>query len=113
MGALPDADGAGSASDEDNRVTIYLRLDGPHIVEARFRALACNACIAAASVATTLLQGATLDQTSSLDAEWLIAALDGLPADKHHCAELAALAARRAVEAAASTGAGRQRSRAR
>ena len=100
LGRLDEADGVGTARDAENLVTIAVRVRAGRIAEARFRALACNACVAAASVATTLLPGLSLSEAAALRGEQLVAALDGLPPEKRHCAELVAEAARRAAAAA-------------
>ena len=102
IGRIEDADGIGRVDDRatDNLITIYLKLDGPRVAAARFRTLGCSACIAASSVATELLEGRTLAEAQQLDAPAILAALGGLPADKEHCADLAAHALGQAVEMA-------------
>jgi len=99
-GPLPDATGTGQAGDGANGellIQIHIRTDGETIAEARFRAFGCSASIAAASVATELLTGRTLRSAVMLDAAEITDVLHGLPADKQHCAEYAAAAARAAV----------------
>jgi nitrogen fixation NifU-like protein len=101
VGALDDATAVGTAADDDNLVIISLRMSDGRIVAARFRALACNACIACASIATVLLQGRRLEQARELTGDRLVEALDGLPAEKLACATLVATAIQKALDAAA------------
>src|SRR3954452_2660483 len=107
LGKLDDADGVGQVDDPstDTLITIYLKLaagpdDRQIVAEARFRALGCSGCIATGSVATELAAGRTLDDLGILDAAAINQALaDGLPLEQRYCADLAATALRRAVEA--------------
>jgi len=69
------------------------RAANQRVLRATFRTFGCSACIAASSIATELLVGRDLAPS----ADELEAALEGLPADKHYCADLVAEAARRAL----------------
>ena len=89
LGVLPEATVRGRARDDENLIEIYLQLVSNRVVAARFRALACNACIAAASRLTELVQGLSAREARTLDAKRLSDALGGLPPDKLHCALLA------------------------
>ena len=102
VGRLEGADGIGRVDDRatDNLITIYLRLDGPRVVEARFRTLGCSACIAASSVATELIRGLPLAEALRTRARAILEALGGLPPDKAHCARLVARAVRAAAKMA-------------
>jgi NifU-like protein involved in Fe-S cluster formation len=59
---------------------------------ARFRAEACSATLAVASLVCTALESATLEQASALDCESLIAAAGGLPPAKRHAGQVVARA---------------------
>lgn len=102
VGRIEDADGVGRVDDRgsDNLITIYVKLDGRRIGAARFRTLGCSACVAASSVATELVAGRSPDEALAIDAGAILTALGGLPADKQHCAELAAHALQLALEQA-------------
>jgi len=102
VGRIDDADGVGRVDDRatDNLITIYVKLHGQRIAAARFRTLGCSACIAASSVATELVVGRPLGRAMRIDARAILAALGGLPADKVHCAELAARALSEALAGA-------------
>lgn len=68
---------------------IYLRLDGEWIQEATFMTDGCGPTVACGSILTTMAQNLTVDEASKIKPEDLLAALDGLPEENAHCAELA------------------------
>jgi len=98
MGVLdePDAQGyfLGSCGD---RMQIHLRLSDGKIQEAKFLADGCGATIACGSMITKMACSKTLDAAKLITKEELITALDGLPEDHLHCAELAVMTLREAV----------------
>ncbi len=99
-GALPNATGkgqAGGGADGEILIQIQIRAEHDSITAACFRAFGCSASIASASVTTELLRGRSLRSALVLDAPEILDALNGLPADKRHCAGYAASAARAAV----------------
>lgn len=67
-----------------DRLTMFFRIQKNAIREVTFIARACGPVIAAASLATTLLQGLTVEQARQLNAFQLHEALDGLPIPKRH-----------------------------
>lgn len=98
MGVLdqPDAQGyfLGSCGD---RMQIDLRLSDGKIQEAKFLADGCGATIACGSMITKMIRSKTLDDANLITQEDLLAALNGLPEDHTHCAELAVLTLREAI----------------
>ncbi len=68
---------------------IYLRLNGQRVQEATFLTDGCGPSVACGSRLTVMTQGMTLEETEAIRAEDLIAALDGLPEEHIHCADLA------------------------
>ena len=68
---------------------IYLRLNGERIKEAAFTTDGCGPSVACGSMLTAMVQGTSLEEASKIAPEELIAALDGLPEESVHCAELA------------------------
>jgi nitrogen fixation NifU-like protein len=98
VGVLHDATGVGTVDDADseNLIIVYVRVVHDRIECASFRALACSACIAAASMATVLLTN-RLPADAPITSDLLLDALGGLPEEKHHCAELVARAANLAL----------------
>ena len=96
---LPDA-----VADVENpacgdRARLSLRIVDGRITEARFLAEGCPAAIAAASMTTVLLTGATLAEARALRDVDVAAALDGLPPNKVHCSVLAEDVIREALDA--------------
>jgi nitrogen fixation NifU-like protein len=94
-----DAVGADGNPVYGNLVRIYLRVEEGRVLAARFKAFGCSATIAAASITTELASGTTLAVARALDAPAVEAALGGLPAEKRHCATVAAGALQRALAA--------------
>jgi nitrogen fixation NifU-like protein len=68
---------------------IYLRLNGERIKEARFMTDGCGPSVACGSMLTAMVQRMSLEEAGGVRPEDLIAALDGLPQESVHCAELA------------------------
>jgi nitrogen fixation NifU-like protein len=100
-GSLPDPVVVGADGNPvyGNLVRIYLRVADDRVQVARFKAFGCSATIAAASIATVLVTGATLPIARALSAQAIEDALGGLPPEKRHCADVAAGALQRALAA--------------
>jgi len=100
-GALWNADGVGEAEDPvcGDVAKISIRVANGRIIEARFQTYGCGPSIAAASVGTELVRHMSLEEALSLPAERIEAALDGLPPDRRHAADVVAGAIHAAVEA--------------
>lgn len=90
VGCMPDADVRGLVHGWcGDTMEIYLRLAGEHIEEATFRTDGCGPTLACGSMLTSMVRGMTLEEASGFGPEDLIAALDGLPDESQHCAQLA------------------------
>jgi nitrogen fixation NifU-like protein len=76
---------------------IYLRLDGERIKKATFMTDGCGPSVACGNMLTTMVRGRMLEEADKIRPEDLIAALDGLPEDSTHCAELAVSTLREAI----------------
>jgi nitrogen fixation NifU-like protein len=76
---------------------IYLQLNEDRIKEATFMTDGCGPSVACGSRLTTMVTGMSLDEASEITPENLIAALDGLPEESLHCAELAVSTLREAI----------------
>jgi nitrogen fixation NifU-like protein len=77
---------------------VYLRLNGDRIKEATFTTDGCGPSVACGSRLTTMVTGMSQDEANEITPENLIAALDGLPEESLHCAELAVSTLRYALE---------------
>jgi nitrogen fixation NifU-like protein len=100
VGEMPDAN---AEAEEENpvcgdRLHLWLRIEDGRIQLASWRAEGCAPAIAAASVASELLQGMTVDEALHLDRDTVSQALGGLPARKAHAALLAVAAVRKALQ---------------
>lgn len=76
---------------------IYLRLDGGRISEVTFVTDGCGPSVACGSMLTTMVRGMSLVEAGRISAQDLIEALDGLPEDSLHCADLAVNTLRAAI----------------
>ena len=77
---------------------LYLEIRGARVLRARFRTFGCAASIAAGSMLTELVGGASLTQARQLTCDAVDTALGGLPPLKVHASVLAADALRAALE---------------
>ena len=90
LGRMPEPDVRGLVHGWcGDTMEIYLRLEGERIREVTFMTDGCGPTIACGSTLTCLVQGMSLEETSRIVPEDLIVALDGLPDESVHCAELA------------------------
>src|SRR3989454_8977740 len=91
-GLMRDPDGVG----EDEYVgcgdlaRFFLRVQHDRAVEVRFQTYGCGPTIAAASAASELCRGRTVDDLCQLKAEEVEGALEWLPEDRKHSAEIVA-----------------------
>jgi nitrogen fixation NifU-like protein len=76
---------------------MYLRLDGEWIQEATFMTDGCGPSVACGSMLTIMVQGMSLEEAGQIKPEDLIDALDGLPEESTHCAELAVTTLQEAI----------------
>ena len=86
----PDSQGyfLGSCGD---RMQIHLKLINNRILDAKFLADGCGATQACGTMITKMACSKTLEDAGKITSEELIEALDGLPDDHLHCAELAVM----------------------
>ena len=76
---------------------IYLLLDGEIIRHASFMTDGCGPTVACGSMLTKMLRGMRLADARSLEPRQLREALDGLPPESEHCADLAIVTLRGAI----------------
>jgi nitrogen fixation protein NifU and related proteins len=79
-------------------MAISVRLDGEQITEATFMADGCLSTMACGDMLTTIARGLSLEAAARITPQELIAALDGLPQQNTHCAELAVNTLREAID---------------
>jgi nitrogen fixation NifU-like protein len=88
----PDGVGEGEYRECGDVVRIYLRVRDGGVAEVRFQTYGCGPTIAAASAGSELATGVSPERLLGLSAAEVEAALDGLPAERRHAAEVAAAA---------------------
>jgi nitrogen fixation NifU-like protein len=98
-GLMRDPDGVGQ--DEyvgcGDLARVFLRVREDRALELRFQTYGCGPTIAAASVASELMTGRSVDDLLHVKPEEIERALEGLPEDRKHAAEVAAGALRAAA----------------
>lgn len=92
VGMMRDADGLGEGVFEGcgDVARFYLRVADRRVTEVRFQTYGCGATIAAASVGSELATGLDVERVLALSASDVEAALDGLPEERRHAADLVA-----------------------
>lgn len=99
LGRMSEADAVGIVHGWcGDTMEIYLRVNGRRIVEATFITDGCGPTVACGSKLTTMIQGMSIGKAGELTKDDLLTALDGLPEESLHCAELAVNTLREALE---------------
>jgi len=98
-GLMRSPDGVGEDEYEGcgDLARFFLRVVDGRVTELRFQTYGCGPTIAAASVASELLTGRAVDDLVNVKADEIERALDGLPDDRKHAADVAAGAVRAAA----------------
>ncbi|MBT8338644.1 MAG: iron-sulfur cluster assembly scaffold protein [Desulfatitalea sp.] len=95
---MPNPDGCGANTGEcGDTVEIYLKVRDQTLAMVQYRSDGCMATHLCALALVELTQGRDIDHAWRIRADHIIAAVPDLPADHHHCAELAAGALYRAL----------------
>jgi len=100
VGEIDDANGVGEVGNAScgDIMKIFLKVEGNVIQDVKFKTFGCGAAIATSSMVTEMAKGKTLDEALTLTNELVAEALDGLPAAKMHCSNLAADALHEAIK---------------
>ena len=98
-GLMRDPDGVGEDEYEGcgDLARFFLRVTEGRVTEVRFQTYGCGPTIAAASAASELVAEWAVEDLVQLKAEDVERAVDGLPDDRKHAAEVVAGAARAAA----------------
>jgi nitrogen fixation NifU-like protein len=98
LGRMSDPDAVGIVHGWcGDTMEIYLRMNGSRIEEATFMTDGCGPTVACGSKLTTMVRGMSLDEACQIEQADLVAALDGLPEESLHCAQLAVNTLREAI----------------
>ena len=97
MMRLPDATGEGEFAGCGDLARVFLRIRDERVTEARFQAYGCGPTIAAASAISELVALRPMEDLLHLKPEEVERALDGLPDDRKHAADVVTEAVRAAA----------------
>ena len=99
-GIIDDADAVGVAENSacGDVLHLYLSITDGRAERATFKSFGCAAAIAAGSVLTEMVTGASLEEISRIRKQDVVEALGGLPPMKVHCSVLAEDAIRAALD---------------
>jgi nitrogen fixation NifU-like protein len=97
---MKDAHVVGKAGDPGSGpfMLLYLKVEGQKIQEASFQTYGCGPAIAAGSLVTEKIKGATRSEASLLTEPRINEELGGLPMERRHCSALAAKVLASALE---------------
>ncbi len=93
----PDGTGEDEYAGCGDLTRFFLRVRDGRVAEVRFQTYGCGPTIAAASISSELATGRALDDLIAIKAQEIEDALDGLPDDRRHAADVAAGALRAAA----------------
>jgi len=98
MGTIPDADHVsemtGSCGDT---MSVCIKVDKGVIRDVKYQVLGCPGAVASAMAVAELVKGKTIDEASKLNDGDVFRVLENIPAQKHHCIQLAVKTLRKAL----------------
>ncbi len=99
VGTIEDADGYGKVGNPvcGDLMEIFIKVKDGRIEDIKFRTFGCGAAIATSSMITEMAKGKSLEDAMKITRDDVADALDGLPAQKLHCSNLAADALHAAI----------------
>ena len=100
VGEIENPDGVGEIGNPvcGDIMKLYIKVKDDRVVDAKFKTFGCGAAIATSSMITELVKNKTLEEAEKISRQSVAEALDGLPANKMHCSNLAADALHKAIE---------------
>lgn len=100
VGEIEDASGVGQVGNAvcGDVMKVFIKVEDGKIVDAKFKTFGCGAAIATSSMVTELVKGKTIEEALAISNKAVAEALDGLPANKMHCSNLAADALHEAIK---------------
>ncbi len=98
-GEMNDADGYGHALGScGDDMELWVRVKNGNISEAKFWTNGCSTTIASGSIITEMAKGKPVMKAQKISQQDVLSALDGLPTDSKHCAQLAANTLKEAIK---------------
>ncbi|RCV65073.1 nitrogen fixation protein NifU [Methanophagales archaeon] len=99
VGVLEDPDGCGRITGPcGDTMQIHLKVEGGKIVDCKFITDGCGPSTASGSTVTEMAKGKTVEDALMIEANAVLAVLDGLPEESVHCPVLAVNTLRAAIE---------------
>jgi len=91
VGEIENPDGVGRVGNPicGDVMEMYIKVNDNIITNAKFKTFGCGAAIATSSMATELVIGKTIEEAKKITNKVVAEELDGLPAIKMHCSNLA------------------------
>lgn len=99
-GEIKDADGIGEVGNPTcgDVMKITIKVEGGKIKDIKFKTFGCVAAISSSDMLCELAKGKTLEEAEKITRKDVSSSLDGLPAIKEHCSNLAADALKKAID---------------
>ena len=100
VGVIENPDGYGKVGNPvcGDVMEIFIRVKDDIITDIKFRTFGCGSAIATSSMVTEMAKGKHIDEAMKLTRADVANELDGLPAQKMHCSNLAADALHEAIK---------------
>jgi len=100
VGVIENPDGYGKVGNPvcGDVMEIFIRVKDDVITDIKFRTFGCGSAIATSSMVTEMAKGKHIDEAMKLTRADVANELDGLPAQKMHCSNLAADALHEAIK---------------
>ncbi len=76
---------------------MFVRIEDDHIEDIKFRTFGCGSAIATSSMITEMVKGRTIEEAMKITRQDVADELEGLPAIKMHCSNLASRALHEAI----------------
>jgi nitrogen fixation NifU-like protein len=100
VGVIENPDGYGKVGNPvcGDVMEIFIKVKDDIITDIKFRTFGCGSAIATSSMVTELAKGKHVDEAVKITRGDVATELDGLPAQKMHCSNLAADALHEAIK---------------
>jgi nitrogen fixation NifU-like protein len=100
VGVIENPDGYGKVGNPvcGDVMEIFIKVKDDIITDIKFRTFGCGSAIATSSMVTELAKGKHVDEAMKITRSDVATELEGLPAQKMHCSNLAADALHEAIK---------------